>query len=81
MLEKTRELDPFSNQGRSLQSYKGINANPIYSVNKEKFHHVVLRTAQRLRRDRFLTKQKKTLVISMVVIVIVMIPVLFLSDV
>lgn len=81
MLEKTRELDPFSNQGRSLQSYKGINANPIYSVNKEKFHQVVLRTAQRLRRDRFLTKQKKTLVISRVVIVIVMIPVLFLSDV
>lgn len=80
MLEKTREFDPFSNQGRSLQSYKGINANPIYSVNKEKFHQVVLRTAQRLRRDRFLTKQK-TLVISRVVIVIVMIPVLFLSDV
>lgn len=52
MLEKTRELDPFSNQGRSLQSYKGINANPIYSVNKEKFHQVVLRTAQRLRRGQ-----------------------------
>lgn len=52
MLVKTRELDPFSNQGRSLQSYKGINANPIYSVNKEKFHQVVLRTAQRLRRGQ-----------------------------
>lgn len=52
MLEKTRELDPFSNQGRSLQSYKGINANPIYSVNKEKFHQVVLRTAQRLCRGQ-----------------------------
>lgn len=51
-LKKTRELDPFSNQGRSLQSYKGINANPIYSVNKEKFHQVVLRTAQRLRRGQ-----------------------------
>lgn len=52
ILEKTRELDPFSNQGRSLQSYKGINANPIYSVNKEKCHQVVLRTAQRLRRGQ-----------------------------
>lgn len=53
MLEKTRELDPFSNQGRSLQSYIiGINANPIYSVNKETFHQVVLRTAQRLRRGQ-----------------------------
>lgn len=53
MLEKTRESDPFSNQGRSLQSYIiGINANPIYSVNKEKFHQVVLRTAQRLRRGQ-----------------------------
>ncbi|XP_061180391.1 uncharacterized protein LOC133188936 [Saccostrea echinata] len=37
MLEKTRELDPFSNQGRSLHSFKGINANPVYTVNKEKF--------------------------------------------
>lgn len=52
MLEKTRELDPFSYQGRSLQSYKGINANPIYSVNKEKFHQVVLRTAKKLRRGQ-----------------------------
>lgn len=45
-------MDPFSNQGRSLQSYKGINANPIYSVNKEQFHQVVLRTAQRLRKGQ-----------------------------
>lgn len=52
MLEKTMELDQFSNQGRSLQSYKGINANPIYSVNKEKFPQVVLRTAQRLCRGQ-----------------------------
>lgn len=49
---KSRSLERDSNQGRSLQSYKGINANPIYSVNKEKFHQVVLRTAQRLRRGQ-----------------------------
>lgn len=60
MLEKTRELDPFSNQGRSLQSYKGINANPIYSVNKEKLPQVVLRTAQRLCRGQISDQTEDT---------------------
>lgn len=50
LLEKTRELCPFSDKGRTLYSYKGINVNPVHAMNKEKFQQVVLRTAERLRR-------------------------------